>query len=908
MSFNRFLRRLGAIFKRDEVEQQLADEIRYHLERDAERHLQSGMSKDDARFAAMKAFGSVDLAKEECRDARGVNFIENLLRDFRYSVRLLLKNPAFTLVALLTLALGIGANTAIFSLVDAVLLRSLAIKEPEQLVLFGHGMDGGLTDGFPNKSADLFSYPFYQDVQRDNQVFSEVGALLSMTWTVHGTLGSSDAEPQRMEVQLVSGSYFHVLGINPRLGRLINDDDDKVSGMHPVAVVSHAWWRNQMGGDQSSIGKTLLIDKTQYTIIGVAPQSFTGTTVGMAPDVWIPLAMEPQLPPAHWNGRSEKFAQSLYLLGRLKQGVTLEQANAAVGVLFNRFLQDLAGPQPSAEALQNLQRARVELTPAGKGIDGVRRAFALPLKILMVVVAIVLLISCANIANLLLARAAVRKKEIALRLALGARRLSLIRQLIIESLIVAFVGGAAGFAMAWWGSRLLVAMASDGPRPLPLEVTPNIRVLSFSLLASAICAIVFGATPAIHATRVDLNDTLKDGKGTLQAGAQSRIGRMLVVAQVALSLVLMVGAGLFVRTLINLQAIPTGFDEKNAVLFKIDTATTGYEDAQMGNLLVEAQDRVKQVPGVDAASFSFFTFNQGGWTSSIYPLDQTAVEGDNQIVRQNVVGEDYFKAMGVPVISGRAFNNLDTENSQKVAIVSETLAKRFYGNQSVLGRRFGKREDKRDEIEIIGIVKDVKYESLTEQDRPMVYFTIKQRPQPLDNFVVRISGDPQTVIPAIRRTLREVNSKLPVDDVVTLRDHISRSLVQEKLIARLAAFFGVLALLLACIGLYGVLSYSVARRRNEIGIRMALGASTLDVLRLVLRNGMALTLIGLVLGVAGAFALTRLVKTLLFGVTSTDVTTFVVVSLTLIVVAFIACYIPARRATRVDPLTALRYD
>jgi len=731
---------------------------------------------------------------------------------------------------------------------------------------------------------------------------------MSLTWTVHGTFASSDAEPKRMEVQLVSGSYFNVLGINPRLGRLITDDDDKVSGMHPVAVLSHAYWQSQLGGDENVVGKGLTIDKTQYTIIGVAPGNFAGTTVGQAPDVWIPLAMEAQIPPAHWNIRTEKNAQSLYLLGRLKDGVSRDQANAAVNVLFKRFLQDLAGPQPSAENLQNMQRARIELTAAGKGIDGVRREFRFPLEILMVVVGLVLIISCANIANLLLARAAVRKKEIALRLALGARRGSIIRQLITESLILAFLGGAAGLALAWWGSQLLITMASSGPRPLPLEVTPNARILGFSLLVSVLSALVFGATPALHATSVDLNATLKDGKGTLHANSQSRIGRALVVAQVALSLMLMVGAGLFVRTLINLQDIPTGFNEANVTLLQIDTATTGYKETQMANLLVEAEDRVKQVPGVDAAAFSFFTFNQGGWTSFLFTQDQTPPAGEARLVRQNVVGDDYFRAMGVPLVTGRSFNRMDTATSQKVAIVSETMAQRFYPNSSALGRHIGKSAEAPGEMEIVGVVKDVKYESLTEEPRPMVYFPVQQRPQPLSNLILRISGNPRTVVPAVRSTLKEVNTRLPIDDVVSLEDQISRSLVQQKLIARLASFFGLLAMLLACIGLYGVLSYSVARRRNEIGIRLALGASTLDVLRLVLRNGMTLTLIGLALGLLGSFALTRLVATLLFGVKSTDAMTFVVVSLMLVVVALFACFIPARRATRVDPLIALRYE
>ena len=908
MIFKKLRRRLAALFNREVLDQDLDNELRYHLERDAELNERSGMSSDEARYAALRTFGSVDRAKEECRDARGVNFLDNLLRDIRYSVRLLIRNPTFSIVAVLTLTLGIGANTAIFSLVDAVLLRSLPVNEPDRLVLFGNGRNGGLTDGFPNSSSDLFSYPFYEDVRKHHEVFKELGALLSITWIVHGRVGPGDVEPQRLEVQLVSGSYFKTLGLNARLGRLITDADDEVVGMHPVAVVSHAWWSQRMGSNEKAVGNTIKIDETTYTIIGVGPKGFSGTTVGVAPDVWIPLAMESQMPPGHWNGRKEKDLQSLYLIGRLQDGVAREQANAGVNVFFQRFLQDLAGPEPSAENIQNMQRAFVELTPAGKGVNGVRRDFALPLKILMVVVGVVLLISCANIANLLLARGAVRKKEIALRLALGARRFRLMRQLITESLILAGVAGIAGFAFAWWGTGLLIVMASSGPRPLPLDVSPNFRVLGFTLLASVLAAIVFGATPTINATRVDLNTSLKDGKGAVGANSQNRLGRILVVAQVALTLMLMVGAGLFVRTLVNLQHIPTGFNEANVTLLDIDTAATRLKDEQIVSLLVQAEDRVRTIPGVEAAAFSFFTFNQGGWTSPIYTHDETSPKGPSSMVRQNVVGTDYFKAMGIPIIGGRVFEARDTDISQKVAVVSETMARQYYPNGDAVGKYIGKSAEKRDEMEIVGIVKDVKYQSLTENPRGMVYYPLKQRPQPVSNFVIRTSTNAQNVIPMVRRTLSELNSDLPIDDVVGLDEHVSRSLVQQKLVARLATFFGLLALMLASIGLYGVLAYSVARRRNEIGIRMALGASTGDVMKMVLRSGMTLTVVGVVLGLAGAFALTRLVSALLFGVTATDLTTFVAVSLALLVVALIACYIPARRATRVDPLIALRYE
>jgi predicted permease len=900
-------RRWRALIHRDELEYELDEELRFHVERDAAQNLEKGMSPEDARYHALRNFGGVDQSKEECRDARGVRLIETFVQDLRYTLRMFIKSPAFTLVAVLTLTLGIGANTAIFSLLDAVLLKSLAVKEPDKLVLFGKGESQGVTNSFPNESWDLFSYPFYQEVRKHNEVFTDVTALLSIPWDVHGRVNTNAAsdDAEQINVQLVSGTYFSVLGVNAISGRAFNEADDQIAGGHPVAVASYAWWQRRMGGNQAIVGKSITIDQTNYTIIGVAPKEFFGTTVGQAPDIWVPLAMGGQLPPAHWNGREDKSFQPLYLIGRLKEGVSAEQAKAVVNLLFKQSLQELAGAQPAAEKLRDIQQATIELTPAGKGLSELRREFSLSLRILMVVVGVVLLIACANVANLLLARAAARQKEFALRLALGAGRMRLIRQLLTESVLLAGLGGLGGIVLAWWGSRLLVLMASDGPRSLPLDVTPNARILGFTFIASLLSSVVFGIAPALRATRLDLNTALKEGKGAVRANSQGPLGKALVVAQVALSLLLMVLAGLFVRTLVNLQSIPTGFNQQNVMLFKIDTATTGYKDEQYAPLLRDAEERVKTVPGVQAASFSFFIFHQGGWTSSVSTREQTPPEGENKVVRQNVVGPDYFMTMGIPLVLGRGFGPQDTANSQKVAIVSEAMAQRFFPNSSPLGRRFGvDGPESRDQIEIVGVVKDAKYGSLTERLRPMAYYPHSQRSQSLDNFVVRFSGDPTTLVPQVRQAIREVNRNLPIDEVLSVSEHIDRSLVQQKLIARLASFFGVLALLLACVGLYGILSYSVARRTGEIGIRMALGASTTE----VLKNGMTLALVGVALGICGAFALTRLVASLLFGVKPTDLVTFAAVSATLIVVAFSACYLPARRATKVDPLKALRYE
>ena len=831
---------------------------------------------------------------------------EAMIQDVRYGARMLLKNPGFTLISVLSLALGIGANSAIFSLVDVVLLKALPVQEPEKLVLFGNAGDTGLTDGFPNRSWDLFSYPFYQDLRQRNEVFSGVSALLSIPWEVHGSVNTAGAtnEPEKLSVQLVSGTYFPVLGVNAVFGRTLTEADDQIPGAHPVAVVSHAWWERRLAGDTTAVGQTILIDQIAYTIVGIAPKEFFGTTVGQMPDIWLPLAMEAQLPPARWNIRNRQLSQSLYLIARLKSGISTDQASAAVNLFFKQFLLEQSGPQPSPERLQAIQQATIELTPAGRGLSELRREFSLSLRILMVVVGLVLVIACANVANLLLARAAARQKEFAVRLAIGAGRTRLIRQLLTESLLLASMGGIAGVVLAWWASRLLVLMASAGAEPLPLDVSPNPRILGFTLLVSLLSAAIFGTAPALRAARIEPITALKGGKGSTHT-PQSRFGKALVVAQVALSLLLLVAAGLFVRTLSNLQNVPVGFEQQNVMLFRVDPATTGLKGVQFAPLLREVEEKVMALPGVQGASFSFVIFNQGQWTSRVFTGEPDQPEGQRS-VRQSVVGPAYFTTMGIPLLSGRFFGSEDTDKSQKVAIISESMAHRFFPNGSPLGKRFGTYGRELGEFEIIGVVKDAKYGTVTEELRPMAYYPHSQRPQSLNNFVVRTSGAQAGIVPQVRRAVAEVSRNLPIDDVVSLSEHIGRSLTQQKLVARLASFFGLLALLLACVGLYGVLSYSVARRTNEIGIRKTLGAQSRDVLLLVLRDTFAMVLIGVVIGLLTASYVTRIAESLLFGLKPTDPLTLATATVLLIVFAVFAGYLPARRATKVDPMVALR--
>ena len=835
-----------------------------------------------------------------------------MLNDLRYGVRMLLKRPAVTFVAVLSLALGIGANTAIFSLIDAVMLKSLPIHEPERLVLFGNGEDAGVTNGFPNGKTDLFSFSFYRLARERTQSFEEIGALLSIPWTVHGriTANGTTSDIQKLNVQPVSGTYFPVLGVNASLGRTLTDADDQVVGNHPVAVISHSFWESRLGGISNAAGQTITIDEVVYTIVGVAPKEFFGTTVGQAPDVWVPLAMQKKLPPAYWDGREDNAFQSMYLIGRVKSGVRLEQAQADVNLLFKQWMSSAADNPPNARQIEGMRSATVELTSVRRGLSDLRKQFSLSLKILMAVVGLVLLIACANVANILLANGAARRKEFAIRLAVGAGRTRLTRQLLTESLLIAIVGGIAGVLIAWWGSRTLLLMASDGPDAVPINVTPNGRILTFTVVASLLSAIVFGIAPALRAAHVEPNNALKSGGRSGTANAfQGPLGKLLVISQVALSLLLLVGAGLFVRTLINLQSLPSGFNVENVIRFEVDPSASGYkeDDPKLPVLLHDIEENVKLVPGVEAAAFSFFVFNQGQWSSLVGGLSDDVPEQQRRI-RNNVVGIDYFKAMGIPLVSGRNFSTSDTAKTPKVAVISELMAQRIFPNKSPLGQRFSIGGPNNEQIEVVGVVKDAKYGTLTEETRPMAYYSHAQRPQSLPNFVVRINGQPEQVIANVRQAIKQVNQNVPIDDVVSLTDHIGRSLVQQKLIARLASFFGLLALLLACIGLYGLMSYAVARRTNEIGIRMALGAPGAKVLWLVLREALILVVIGIALGLAAALLTTKTAETLLFGLKPNDPLTIALASLVLLAVAVFAGYIPARRASRVDPMTALREE
>ncbi len=898
-------RRCWMLLRRRQFDADLEEEMRLHLELKEQEQVQAGLAPGDARYAALRRFGNATVLKEKSHMAWGWEWFEHLVQDVNYGVRAMLRSPGITIVALLSLALGIGANTAIFSLMDAVMLRSLPVKDPEQLVLFGDATWSGISDGFPVNQ--LYSYPFYREMQKKNEVFSDVTAVFSMINRVHGSVeGRSEAEP--MNVQLVAGTYFPMLGVHALAGRTLTEEDDRTRDANPVAVVSYSWWTRSLARDSSVLGKKLKIGQTLFTIVGVAPQEFFGTKVGESPDMWIPLSMQKEVPP-NFDGYSDNFSESLYLMARRKPGVGMEQASANANLLFQQILRSFPDAPLSQENLAKLNQMRVDLTSMTTGLSALRGQFSEPLKILMAVVGLVLLIACANIANLLLARSVARARELAVRQALGAGRFRLIRQLLTESLVLALAGGALGVAFAAGASRLLLRLVSGGQEVVPLDVSINLRLLLFTLAITLITAVLFGTIPAFRATRLQLTESLKEGRGSVSAGAKSPLAKALVVSQIAFSLVLLVGAGLFLRTLINLTNVDTGFNRENVLRLQTDASSVGYKenDPRLVALYQQIEERLGALPGVRAASYSLFTYNEGSWNNTVW-VQGYAVDKDNN-VKHNVVGTGYFAAMGIPLLEGRTFGPQDTATSPQVAVISETMARTMFPKGSPIGHRYGRiGPEHANDIEVIGVVKDAKFEALQEDPQTVDYYPYSQQVRYLNDVEVRYTGNFDAIVSSVRRAIHEVDRNLPISNVTTLDEQVGRSIANQRLVAQLSTFFGLLAVFLSCIGIYGVMSYVVTRRTSEIGIRMALGAGRSNVLWLVLREILILVTSGIAIGIPVALGGDRFVTNMLFGLKPTDPFTVVCATVVLLMVAAIAGYLPARKASRVDPMVALRYE
>jgi len=893
------------LMRRKQFDADLKEEMRLHLELREQEQIQTGLSPREARQAASRRFGNATVLKQKSHMAWGWDWLESFVHDIAYGSRAMLRSPALTTVALLSLALGIGANTAIFSLLDAVMLRSLPVRDPAKLILLGKGNISGITGDFAR--TELYSYPFYRQMREENQVFSDTAAIFSMTNDVHGFVeGRTESEP--MNVQLVSGTYFTTLGVRAFVGRTLNDADDNSEGDHPVAVISYAWWKRSLAQDPNVLNRKLKLGATTYNIIGVAPPEFFGTKVGEAPDMWVPLSMVKEVPP-HYGGYKDNFSESLLIMARLKPGISISEATSNVNLLFRQILLGFPDAELSQENMQKLDRTKVPLTPMATGLSALRRQFSEPLQILMAVVALVLLIACANIANLLLARSTSRSRELAVRQALGARRTRIIRQLITESLLLALAGGVLGVALASVANRLVLRMVSGGLDTIPLDVSIDTRLLLFTLAVTIATALIFGTIPAFRGTRLQLTDTLKAGRGPQGTSGKNPLAKALVISQVALSLVLMVGAGLFLRSLVNLNNVDIGFNKENVLRLEIDSSSAGYTPGEPREVALNQQieERASALPNVKAASFSAFTFHEGSWSSNVVVPGMNIDE--DIIVKHNVVGAGYFATMQIPLLAGRNFSSSDTSTSQKVAIISEYTAKTLFPRGNPIGRHYGLGDNKpENDVTVIGVAKDVKFHDLAEEPVNLDYFPYIQHPWGFGDFEVRYTGGFAPVAAAVQQTIHSIDRNLPITRVTTLDEQVARSITNQRLVAQLSAFFGLLAVFLSCIGIYGVMSYVVNRRTNEIGIRMALGARRSNMLWMVLREILILVSIGVVIGVPVTLAGDRLVSKMLFGLRPSDPVTLVSATVILLIVAAIAGYLPARRASLMDPMVALRYE
>jgi predicted permease len=884
---------------------ELDEEIQAHLELEIQNNLDRGMTPEEARFAALRTFGNPTQVRERVRENDLFTATEGLLQDIRYSLRTLRRSPTFTLVVVLSLALGIGANTAIFSLIDAALLKMLPVRNPEQLVeLKSLSPAIGLNE--------LFSYAAFQEFREGNPALSGVLAfrkLSDMDFEVDGHGGLANG-------QLVSGEYFSLLGVQAILGRTILPADEKAPGQSPVAVIGYDYWRQRFALDPAVLGKKIVLNNSPFIIIGVTPPEFFGIEPGARIDVSVPLNMVAQVrsdfasPGTPYDVFTAPFRNWLYVLARLKPGVTQERALANLEPIFARAMREsaesLSGlPFDSPAVRRAFLATKLQLDSGGQGLATLRARFSKPLWIVMAVVALLLIVTCANIANLLLARGNSRQREIAVRLAIGAGRLRLIRQLVVESVLLGLGGGACGLLLAFCAGRSLLLLMSHSRSPILLNVHPDVTVLIFTLLISLLTALLFGIVPALRAARVDL-------RGSVRTTSRSTFGNALVVMQVAVSLVLVIGAGLLTRTLMNLKDFYPGFNQDNVLLFSVNPLMTGYREDQLVSLYERLLDHFNVVPGVRSATFSVHSPLSASFSSSSLNVQGTKLRSDQELASLGVeaVGPEYFRTIQTAVLLGRDFTAADRAGGPKVAILNKTAAHFYFDDASPIGRRVNMPGYRGDPswLEIVAVVDDAKYHDLREQAAPMVYIPLFQAPESGVTFEVRTGIDAASAAPALLSAVKATDSRLPVFAVKTLRTQLDDSLVQERLVASLSSAFGALALLLAGVGLYGLMAYAVNRRTNEIGIRMALGARPVEIAGMVLRETLLLMGLGLGIGIPASMLASRLIASELYGLKPGDASTILLAILVTSGIAALAGYLPARRASRVDPMIALRYE
>ncbi len=829
----------------------------------------------------------------------------HLFQDVRFALRTFAKAPLFVGVAVLSLAFGIGANTAIFTLTDQVLVRTLPVKKPEQLVLLSAvGRHYG-----SNRGANRISYPMYQDFRDHNTVFSGMFCFYEAAMSL-----SYGGRTERISGELVSGNYFPVLGVKAALGRLFDANDDQMQSSHPVAILSYGYWLSRFAGNPGVIGRKLIINGYPFTVVGVSQPGFSGTDPGYAPQVRVPVMMSPKM--NQYLDLNDRRSRWVTAFGRLKPGISLEKAKASLQPLFHQMLQmevrEKAFAKASPYMKQGFLKMSMDALPASKGRSELRRQFSKPLVVLMVTVALVLLIACANVANLLIARATARQKEIAVRLALGSGRRRIVCQLLVESLLLAMAGGAAGLALAIWTDKALVDFLPQSSAPLTLSATPDLRILCFNMVISVLTGIAFGLIPALQSTRPNVAGTLKDQAGAVVGGTSTRLRKLLVVAQIALSLLLLIGAGLFIRSLQKLKELDPGFRATNLLAFKVNPPLNGYGPERTRAFYQQLKESLESLPGVDAAGLAVMPVMEGDEWDQWVTIDSYAPKtGELPDPHMNFLSPDYFKAMEIPLLAGRDFRRTDALNTPKVCIVNEAFAKKYFGMVNAVGHKIGMGIDPgtKTDITIIGVARNTKYESMRDEIPVEVFRPYQQLEFAVGiTAYVRTARNPDQIFSSIRKRVHDLDANLPVFEMITLEKQMEDSLVTERLVSSLSSGFGLVATVLASIGLYGVMAYTVTRRTREIGIRMAIGATRAEVLWLVMREVLLLLGIGIAVALPAAWVLAQFVRSQLYGIQPADPASIGAAVFAIAAVATLAGYVPALRATRVDPMRALRYE
>jgi predicted permease len=896
------------------VDRDVDDELAFHLDMRVRRLVAAGWSPDAARAEAMRQFGDLSAVRDSCvamdqqreRTMRRVNLLSEFAQDTVFALRTLRHNLGYAAVIVVALAIGIGANTAIFTLVDALLVTSLPVKNPGELVAIGDPLRvGGTSTGSPR--TDLLSYPLYKDLARENTVFSDVVAT-GRNRRLDVRIDSAHQELEHPRGRYVSGNYFTTLGVAAAAGRTFGPEVDQSLDAAPVATISYGYWTRRFNKDPGVIGKTILVNSVRITIVGVAAEGYTGEIVGVYNDMWLPVAVSDVLNPTR-RTLDDRNTSWLLAVGRLRPGATLAQAKQQVSTLLQRSIVSHATPL-EAKAFLDL-KPTYYVGEGAKGFSRVRSTFHAPLLTLMIGVALLLCIICANVANLMLARSIARGRELSVRQALGAGRSRLVRQLLTESMVLAVASAGAGLLFAWWGSRTLLRLASAGQ----LNIGMNLTVLGFTLGVSLAAVALFGLLPAIRASRFDLASSIRSGAQSLSGALGSRgqrapLGKVLIASQVMLSVVLLAGATMLARSLRNTQATDIGVDRDHLVIVDVDVLARGYRGAALGRLAHDLRDRIAAIPGIAAVGFSengVFSGTENSTTLQVPGFVARSVQ--DTVILYDHVSPAYFAATGTRLIAGRELTAADENHSTRVVVVNESFAKFYFPNAPALGRFF--RSDSA-LLQIVGVVGDIHQNEIRATDLrrmylPYVHTDSANQPQGL-RVVARAAGDPSAVVQQIRQAVLSVDASLPIDGVDPLSGLMARSIAQERLVAQLATAFGVLALLLAAIGLYGLMTYTISRRTREIGLRVALGAQRGRVLQMVLVDAMRLVVSGLAAGIVVAYLSTRLLGTQLNGVKPGDPVSMVVAGLVLLGTALVAALLPALRAARVDPLTALRAE